>query len=193
MNGIPRIFRVPVLTATLLALVACTQDKHVAEVNLKVDGQDYSYTTHSAETDRQLEDGRTSVYLLRGETAGDGPYLGIRYYAGNPIARLWLRYAEPGAEPADGDLIRYDCFVPGTLSDGRETLSLKRKDGRSRERHETGDPDCNATVEVSGDALTFTYDATLFSGKKKAAEGDGEDGGSGRYEVTIQGMATVQM
>ncbi len=183
----------------LLLLSGCPDHATKAKVALEIEGEKHDYETGRAEYDQQVAGGSFSVYLLRDE--GDDatePFVGIRYYAGNPVARLWLRYPAPGAE-AGADLGRWECFVPGKLKDGRDTLTWKKKDGSERNRQETGEATCRASVSRDGDTLVVSYDAVLRprakkkkKGKAEASAGDQEKTGGGA-QVKVKGSARVQL
>ncbi len=67
---------------------------------------------------------------------------------------------------------KYECFVPGTLIDGRATLGWKNTDGSERHRNETGDANCTASLTRKDDKLHLTFDAELplFVKKKKGVK-----------------------
>lgn len=165
----------------LLTLSACSRGGHEATVTLRIDGADASYTTTRAEIDRQTADGATSVYLLPTDPDAEKPYLGVRYFSGNPVAQLWLR-----AKDGD-DLGVFECYVPGTLSDGRPTLGWTRDDGKARNRQETGEADCQATVTRTADAVEVTFDAQVSPRAEKGAKGE-----EGR-RIHIEGSARVKL
>lgn len=171
-----------VLLAVLLigGLGACTDKGVEATVALQIDGVKHDYTTRSAETDQQVIDGPRSIYLLR-DDGQDGPTLSIRTFSGNPVAQLSLR----GAGAPD----RYECFVPGTLSDGRATLGWKTAEGKDRNRQETGDEGCLATVTGSGDALELTVDAVMQPIIDKGAKVTGP----APEKVQVRARATVRL
>lgn len=178
--------------AFALALAGCQDHGVPAEVQLTIDGQDHSYATTHAEFDRQTADGPYSAYLLRGD--GEAPYFGLRYYSGNPVARLVLRQLKPGdaegTEPA-----KYECFVPGTLSDGRPTLGWTQDDGSARHIGETGEATCQAALTEAGGTLTLEFDAVLTrslskkQGRSKRAktELDPSD------QIRAKGSATLRL
>ena len=192
--------RIGTTALALLLLSGCPDNTTQATVTLEIDGKKHDYVTRHAEYDQQVEGGDYSVYLLRdeGDDARD-PFIGIRFYCGNPVARLWLRYALPGADP-DDDLGRWECFVPGKLSDGRDTLSWKKDDGSDRARQATGESSCQASVKPDGDELVVSFDATLSPraekrGKgKKAKAAKGEEGSAGvGARAKISGSARVKL
>ena len=145
--------------------------QHQAAVKLTIDGKTFDYTTSRAQWDQQAEGGLYSIYLLPAEAESGAPYVCMRTYVGNPVAQLWVRYSKPEAKQTGEDqaLDKYECFVPGTLDDGRATLDWKKSDGTKRHRNETGDAKCTATLIREGDKLQLTFDAELplFVKKKK--------------------------
>ena len=88
---------------------------------------------------------------------------------GNPVSYLWVRYTKPTDEKADDDdeLRRYECYVPGTLSDGRPTLGWRHENGKERDVTETGQDQCNATLIREGNQLKLSFDALLSPQVKK--------------------------
>jgi len=180
-----------VLGSSLLG-AGCSDSGRPAEVMLTIDGKAYDYKTEHAELDRREAGGPYSVYFLRGQA--EAPYLVLRHYSGNPVAQLGVRYTKPGAredEPA-----KYDCYVPGTLSDGRQTLGWTKDDGEERHRSETGEGTCQATLKQEGDVLTLEFDATLIrsrsmkKGRSKRAttEIDPTDQIRARGSATLKGV-----
>lgn len=191
--------------ALLLAPAACSEPKdHDAKVVLKVDGKGYDYETRVAHVEVRSDPGTYSVYLLPGKSESDAerkqqPHVSLRTYSGNPVPRLSLHYQPPGADQA----LRYECFVPGKLQDGRSTLGWKKSDGEPRDRTQTGQADCKAKIVREGETLRFTFDATLKPavkrGKKKGKKGE-DKGNKGKSKesgdagaVKIAGSATVRL
>lgn len=179
-------------------LGACGSPTVPAEVELEIDGTSYDYLTASAEWDRVGQSGAFSAYLTRDDGQEGQPYLGIRHYSGNPVARLWLRHAGPGAAEGD-DLQRFECFVPGTLLDGRPTLGWQQAGGGERNRQETGQEGCQATIVEEGDTLVLTFDATMGPRrevkKKKGKEAEGEPAADDApvVELKVRGKATLKL
>jgi hypothetical protein len=163
---------------TLIAgLSACSKPpEYQADVKLTIDGKTYDYSTAKAQVDQQEEGGRYSVYLLPDAPDGQAPYLCLRTYQAKPVAELWVRYTKPErAEAAGDDLDKYDCFVPGTLPDGRSTLTWTDDDGCKRKRTDTGQEGCSASVRQEGAQLHVSVEATLgrkASGKKSKKAAD---------------------
>jgi len=161
-----------------LVLSGCPEpSRHQATVKLTIDGQSFDYTTSHAQWDQQEEGGLYSIYLLPDNPESGAPYVCMRTYVGNPVAQLWVRYTKPDANKSGEDqaLNKYECFVPGTLDDGRATLGWKKDDGTDRHRNETGDANCNATLKREGDKLLLTFDADLpLFVKKKKGKAKGE-------------------
>ena len=170
--------------ALLAGLSACSRPpEHSAEVKLTIDGTTYDYRTAHAQVDQQERGGRYSVYLLPDDPDGKSPYLCLRTYQAKPVAELWVRYTKPErAETAGDDLDKYDCFVPGTLADGRSTLTWTDEDGCPRKRTDTGQLGCRATVRREGERLQVSVDATLGrkASVKKRAKGGPPDKPEGR-------------
>jgi hypothetical protein len=162
----------------LLLVAGCTDKGHKATVSLTITGVDHSFVTASAEVDQQVTDGPYSVYLLR-DDGQEGPFLGLRRFSGNPVAHFWLRAPKAGSS----ELERYECYVPGVLSDGRETLGWTRADGKPRNRQETGESGCQAAVTVEGGELVLTYDAMVRP----------KDGGDVTEPLAVKGRATVTL
>ena len=144
-------------------LAGCTEPPaRPATVQLTIDGQSYDYQTDKAQFDQQVEGGRYSVYLLPPAGQPNQPYVCLRTYMGNPVAHVWIRYTKPGDDKEGGsELGKYECFVPGTLSDGRPTLGWTFPDGTQRKRTETGEESCQATLTKQGSQLHLTFEATL--------------------------------
>lgn len=147
---------------------------HPAEVTLDIDGEDLSYTTAVAQWEE--EGGRRSVYLLRDSP---GPYVNLRYYSGNPVGHFTMRRDDDG----DGDAERYECFVPGVLTDGRNTLGWKKANGEDRHTNETGEVTCQASVATTADTVTVTFDAGVHKVEKKAK---GDHGGGEGHEDEVE-------
>ena len=191
--------RLTMAATALLLLAGCPDRVTKAKVVLEIEGKTHDYETGHAEYDQQVPGGPFSVYLLRdaGEDATE-PYVGIRYFSGNPVARLWLRYPPPGAE-AGADLGRWECFVPGKLQDGRDTLTWKKADGSKRNRQETGEATCKASVVRDGEALVVSYDAVLMPRAEKKKKGKAEasaenvEQADGGPRVKVTGRARVQL
>ncbi|MBW2457743.1 MAG: hypothetical protein JRI68_24780 [Deltaproteobacteria bacterium] len=155
-----------------LVLSGCPEPtRNQATVKLTIDGKSFDYTTSHAQWDQQEEGGQYSIYLLPADLESGAPYVCLRTYVGNPVAQLWVRYTKPSAKSGGDDqaLNKYECFVPGTLDDGRATLGWKKSDGKKRHRNETGDPSCTASLTRKDDKLHLTFDAELplFVKKKK--------------------------
>lgn len=190
----------PTLIATTLgaALVCASCSKppeYRAEVTLEIDGKSYDYTTERAQVDQQEEGGRFSIYLRPAHEESEAPYLCLRRYLGNPVAAFWVRYTKPerAAQDPDADLDKYDCFVPGTLSDGRPTLGWKDEDGKPRDRTETGEKDCKVTVRKEAKTLHLEFDAVVqrkAPAKKKGADDEAREPGD---TARVQGKATVSL
>jgi hypothetical protein len=186
--------------ASLALLIAsCSRaPDHQAKVTLEIDGKSYDYTTARAQVDQQEAGGRYSVYLRPAAQDGKAPYLCLRTYSGNPVAELWVRYTEPerAKQNPDADLDKYDCFVPGTLSDGRPTLGWARDDGKPRDRTETGEKDCQASVRKEGSSLHFEFDAVTrrkVTGKKKKGSEDGDKSKGPKDAIKVKGKAVVEL
>lgn len=183
------------LAAALTVITACSNSGTSATVKLKIAGHGFDYKTSHAEVDQQIPGGPWSVYLMPDGDANARPWLGIRTYSGNAIARLFLRYRKPGDK---GDAARrWECFVPGQLADGRATLTWKKGDGGERIRQETGDADCTATVAQQGNELVMRFDATVRprvekkkKGSKKSAQ---ETAGDPKERVRIVGEARITL
>lgn len=176
----------PLVLFTLLGLAGgllpgCNRGERQATVTLHIDGKDASYETARAEIDRVGIGGPTSVYLMRDEAKGEHPYVGVRYYSGNPVAHLWLR------APDGGELGSFECYVPGTLGDGRPTLGWTKPDGTPRNRQETGEADCRASVSRTDEAVELTFDALVAPRVDKGAK-DGET-----RRIHIEGSARVKL
>jgi hypothetical protein len=183
----------------ILLCIGCTDRATTAQISLEIEGKKHDYKTSHAEYDQQLEGGPYSLYLLRDE--GDDatePFLGMRFFSGNPVARFWLRYPAPGEE-AGADLGRWECFVPGKLKDGRDTLSWKKKDGSDRNRQETGEATCTASIAREGDVIVLSYDALLSPRAEKKKKGKskvapkGEEKAGGGARIKVKGSARLQL
>jgi hypothetical protein len=159
------------LVPLVLTAAACSKPKdHEATVVLKVDGKSYDYSTRVAHVETRSDPGTYSVYLLPSKGAAEAqsqPHVSLRTYSGNPVPRLSLHYLAPGADM----VLRYECFVPGKLPDGRSTLGWKRANGDPRDRTQTGQADCKAKVVREGEALRFTFAATLRPAIKRGGKG----------------------
>ncbi len=187
---------IPLLAGLLLASsVACTDPSTSAEVTWKVDDTSYDYKTAAAEVDQQVKGGAWSVYLMHDQDDPNKPWLGIRTYSGNPVARLFLRYRKPDDE--DEDARRWECFVPGKLSDGRDSLTWRKADGGERIRQETGDADCTASVVQEEGHLAFKFDARVRprveKKKKKGKAAPDEAAAPTAERVHISGQARVAL
>jgi hypothetical protein len=180
--------------AIAVSASACRRaPEYRAEVKLDIDGATHDYSTTRAQLDRQLAAGRTSLYLLPAAESDTQPYLCLRTYAGNPVAHLWVRYPKPDAKPGD-DLGRFECFVPGTLSNGTETLTWTHSDGRPRDKTDTGQPDCAATVTELGDRLLLEVDALMHlegAGGKKSAGEQGKP--RGKPTIRVAARAALEL
>lgn len=178
------------------ALISCSAPPtYRAEVELAIEGKSFDYVTTHAQIDQQREGGRYSVYLLPGPDRPDQPYLCLRAYLGNPVAELWVRYDDPAAdaEPSDDDLGRYDCFVPGTLADGRPTLGWTEDDGRPRDRTVTGEERCQASVRNEGNLLYLAFDAIARRKARAKKKGDGSAEDAPREAITVVGKAVLNL
>lgn len=166
----------PAALLPALCLAACSPPPDCeATVRLSIDGQSHGYRTTKAQYDQQERGGPYSIYLRRDNQDDKKPYLCLRYYTGNPVAELWVRHSTPkrAAERPDADLDKLDCFVPGVLSDGRQTLGWKDDEGQDRERNETGEKTCRAAVSRQGDELHVTFDGVLGRYERpKQSKGD---------------------
>lgn len=181
-------------TGAALLLTGCPETtQHQATVKLSIEGQSYDYQTSHAQWDQQEEGGRYSIYLLPDDKSGKTPYVCMRTYVGNPVAQLWVRYTKPGGPSGpDGELAKYECFVPGTLADGRATLGWTNRDGSERHRNETGDPNCTATLTREGTQLHLRFDAKLpLFVKKKKGKKKGEEEVSDSIEA--KGSAVLEL
>lgn len=158
-------------TALLLALGACDIPTHPAEVTLEIDGTSRDYRTSSAQWER-LGDGPVSVYLLPDDKTSGQPYVNLRYYSGNPVGHVWVRIADTPEQFAEPP--KWECFIPGTFSNGTPTLGWKNDDGSDRHSTETGDPDCKATVTEEGGRIVLEVDALVRPAKSKKKSGADE-------------------
>lgn len=186
--------RATVLTCLALSALGCPASNfHAATVELEIDGQRHDYRTERAQVEERSDPGTYSVYLHREPTEEDQPFVYLRTFSGNPVRRLVLRQREPGVAE-QGELIRYDCSVPGKLADGRDTLTWTDEQGRPRKATETGERDCAAEVRREGDALRFTFAAQLrpsHTTSKKGAPADAPDGSAA--VVTVRGSAVIEL
>ncbi len=115
--------RIGLLLAMLIvATTACGKPKaYEATVALMIDGKSHNYRTTVAHIEVRSNPGTYSVYLRRKSNDDQQqrrPYVSLRTYSGSPVRRLSLHYRPPGSATA----LRYECFVPGKLKDGRSTL-----------------------------------------------------------------------
>ena len=157
----------------LIAVLAlgCRQvELHHADVTLEIDGESHDYATEHAQWEE--EQGRVSVYLVPADVDNADPYVNLRYYSGNPVAHFWLRH---GGD--DEHKPKWECFVPGVLMDGTETLGWTKPNGEPRERTDTGETDCHVTIARDDAAITLDFDASLL--KEHGGKGDGHGGGGG--------------
>jgi len=182
------------ITLALLAAAGCTPPaKHRAQVQLEVDGSPFEYVTHRAQFDQQVAGGPTSVYLVPDVPEAGTPYACLRFYSGNPVGHLWVRYAKPGAGEGDDKLPRWECFVPGRLSNGTETLGWKKSDGSERHKTETGEKDCLATVTRTGQELRLDFEGLLklAKGKKKKGKAAEEAAGAAADPIRVKGHGVL--
>ncbi len=100
--------------------------KYKAEVNLKIDGKAFTYTTESAESDVK-DHTKRSFYLVR-DVNDRKPYVVLRYYLGNPVAKFWLRYDPPG-EKRGSEMKKFECYVPPA----KPNIIIERELNRARE------------------------------------------------------------
>ena len=190
--------RLAMAASVALLVTSCSKaPEHQAGVTLEIDGKSYDYTTARAQVDQQEKGGRYSVYLRPASEDGKAPYLCLRTYSGNPVAELWVRYTKPdrAKQNPDGDLDKYDCFVPGTLSDGRKTLGWTDDDGKESDRTETGEAACQASVRQEGSSLHLEFDAVAqrkAPGKKKKGSDDGKTKGP-KDTIKVKGKAVVAL
>ncbi len=181
----------PILAPTVallgpLALLSCSEPTtYPAEVKLAIGEQSFDYTTSKAQLDQQVTGGRYSVYLLPEDDTQRAPYVCYRTYMGNPVSYLWVRYTKPNDATAEDDeeLRRYECYVPGTLSDGTPTLGWRHENGKERDLTETGQDQCNATLKRDGNQLKLSFDALLSPHVKKK---------KGRKELTKEQKAELR-
>ena len=177
--------RFAILLLALTALTACSgAPQFPAEVTIEVDGQTFDYTSSQGEFDDH--GGPLSVYLLPDDFKdGSSPYACLRFYSGNPVGHFWVRYSAEGEETGNSRP-RFECFVPGTLSDGTETLTWTKDDGEARHRTETGEENCKVRLTRQGDELTLEFDVIAQQEKRgKGGHGGGEEGGEHEGPVTI--------
>lgn len=166
-----------------LALAAChNADTYSADVHLEIDGQNHDYSTTKVEIEHER---RWSVYLLPEDKEAGQPYINLRYYSGNPVGHVWLRYTTDSEEFDHPP--KWECFVPGVLSDGTETLTWKNDDGTDRHNTETGEDSCAFTVAETDAGLQVEFDV-LLRPKDKKMKGEGDD------DVTLRarGSADIQ-
>ena len=160
------------MRTTLIALlaVACSlPTHHRAEVAIEVEGQSLDYSTSLAEWERD-GGGPLSIYLLRADKDA-GPWVNLRYYTGNPVGHFWIRYQSEG----DSEPSKWECFVPGVLSTGQETLTWPKSNGEARHKTETGEASCKVEVVEEEGRFVLTWDAVLAKVVKKKKHGaDGE-------------------
>lgn len=189
-----RLIQTTVALLAVLVLSGCPEPTmHQATVELTIDGTSYDYQTSHGQWDQQEEGGRYSIYLLPADPNSGAPYVCMRTYVGNPVAQLWVRYDKPGVQrDEEAGLGKYECFVPGTLSDGRQTLGWANTDGSERHRNETGDANCTGSLVREGNELRLSFDAKLplFVKKKK-----GKKKGEKKVADTIEasGSAVLQL
>jgi hypothetical protein len=192
-----RVTRIALPLVLATGVAACARPpEHRATVKLNIDDQSFDYTTDKAQVDQQDRGGRYSVYLLPNDPDGKAPYLCLRTYQANPVAELWVRFTKPErAAEAGSHLDKYDCFVPGTLSDGRPTLSWTHDDGTKRKRTATGQESCSATVRKEGSSLHVDFDALLrrkAPGKKKGRQSDAPTDAP-TDAIKVRGSAVVEL
>ncbi|MBW2733088.1 MAG: hypothetical protein JRH20_11910 [Deltaproteobacteria bacterium] len=182
------------IAVAALAAMGCTKPEgHSATITLKIDGEVHDYQTKAALVEVRRDPGTYSVYLRPADPADEKhPHVSLRTFSGNPVARLSVRYRSPSAEAA----MRFECFIPGTLSDGRETLTWKKADGSARDRTQRGEADCRASIKREGKTLRFAYDAILRPAtkrkKKKSMKGGVEAAPKARA-IKVSGSAMVRM
>lgn len=158
----------------VLTLAGCPEPTlHQARVELTIDGRRHGYTTGRAQWDQQEKGGRYSIYLRPDDESALAPYVCLRTYVGNPVAQLWVRYTRTPAEAGpSAPLTKYECFVPGTLADGRPTLGWTYPNGQKRPRNQTGDASCQASLTRRDNELHLSFDAELPLFVKKQAESE---------------------
>lgn len=179
--------RFAILLLALTALTACKgAPQFPAEVSLEIDGQSFDYTSSLGELDDH--GGPLSVYLLPDDFKdGASPYACLRFYSGNPVGHFWVRYSESGEDEGNARP-RWECFVPGTLADGTETLTWTKEDGEERHRTETGEEACRVKLTREGDDLVLEFDviASLEKRGKGGHGGGDEEGGEPEEHPTVR-------
>ncbi len=186
------------LSLLLLVSTGCAPPPHHrAAVELAIDGTSFDYVTHRAQRDEPVAGGPVSVYLMPDVPEARAPYACLRYYSGNPVGHLWVRHRKAGAtdEDATAKLPRYECFVPGRLSDGTETLGWKKADGSERHKTETGEADCTARVTKAGGELRLEFEGLLRAakGKKKGKQADKSDAVKAADTIRVKGRAVLRL
>ena len=161
------------------------------EVALEVDGETHDYVAANAQWEE--EQGKISVYLLPEDTSTDQPYVNLRFYSGNPVGHFWIRYGGDATEKG-----KWECFVPGVLRDGTDTLTWTKADGSERERTDTGEAECKVTVTHTETDLTMEWDVVLSQPKTGAGgHGGGHDEASAQEasdkRVKARGSATITL
>lgn len=187
--------RFAILLLAMSALTACKgSPQFPAEVTLEIDGQAFDYSSSIAEFDDH--GGPVSVYLLPDDFKdGSSPYACLRFYSGNPVGHFWVRYSETGQEKGNSRP-RFECFVPGTLADGTETLTWSKADGEERHRTETGEAGCKVSLVRQGDDLVLEFDVVATLEKRgKGGHGGGEGGGEdqGPRTITTRGRGVMKL
>jgi hypothetical protein len=186
------------LPALPLFLAACFgSPQYTADVKLQIDGKSMHYTTPRAVWDAL--GGPPSVYLMASDVEdGASPYLCLRFYSGNPVGHFWIRYSETGEETGS-DRPKFECFVPGVLSDGTETVSWTKKDGSERQRTDTGEAGCKVSVTKDGDLIRLEYDVVATQDVKgKGGRGHGGGGDAGESDdhaptIKARGSAVLDL
>jgi len=179
--------------ALLVATGCAPPPRHRAQVQLEVDGTPFEYVTHRAQYDQQVAGGPLSVYLVPDVPEAGTPYACLRYYSGNPVGHLWVRYRKPDAPKTEGELPRWECFAPGRLSDGTETLGWKTSDGKERHKTETGEKDCLATATWKEDGLHMLFEGVLRPAKGKKRKGQSAEAAAAEAgTVRVSGRALLQ-
>jgi hypothetical protein len=178
--------RFAILLLAMTALTACKgAPQFPVEVSLEIEGQSFEYTSSQGEFDDH--GGPLSVYLLPDDFKdGSSPYACLRFYSGNPVGHFWVRYSAEGEE-AGNSRPRFECFVPGTLSDGTETLTWTKDDGEERHRTETGEATCKVSLTRQGDDVILEFDVVAQQEKR----GKGGHGGGGEEGEEHQGPVTI--
>jgi hypothetical protein len=178
----------------VLTLSCVEPTRHSATVELEVDGQRHDYQTGRAAVEERADPRTYSVYLHPSDPDGDQPFVCFRTFSGNPVGHLWLRYRAPGKE--GGKLGKFECFVPGKLTDGRDTLGWTEEDGSARDKTVTGEADCEVELKRDGDTLRFSFDARLSPARaigKKQMAADEAAGKAPAAKVAIKGSAVVEL